>query len=100
MFQKMYDLVPEIGEQTGMIDSIIDVQYPHIARKLSLFWGEPECLNEIENLLNYSYDPNRPVRQGFPPEVFRELYIILDKHRKEFPKVKNDLTHRIEDPWA
>lgn len=100
MLQSLYKLVPEIGEQTGMIDSVIDVQYPHVARKLCLFWGEPEFLIEIDNLLNYSYDPERPVRQGFPPEVFKELYILLDAHRKAFPNVKTDLTHRIDNPWS
>ena len=98
--QKLYDLVPEIGEKTGMIDSYIDVNYPHIAKKLLLLWGEPECLMELDNLLNYSYSPDRPNRQGFPLQVMTELFIILEKHHKEFPKVKADIIHRIEDPWA
>ena len=83
-----------------MVDSYIDVHYPHIAKKLCLFWGEPECLQELEKLLNYSYSPERPDRQGFPMQVMTELFIILEKHHEQFPKVKADITNRLSDPWS
>lgn len=95
----LYDLVPEIGATTGFIDSKIDVDYPHITKTIILLWGSPECLNYIDSLLNYSASKDRNVRQGFPFVVLTELSCVLQEHRRQFPNIHADVTHRIDDAW-
>lgn len=100
MKQNLYDMIPAIGEQTGYVDSIIDEQFPHIAEKIWIMWGSEECMNYIENLVNYSPTADRPERQGFPFQALIELNIILDEHQKQFPNIKTELTHRVNTPWS
>lgn len=99
MRQTLYDMLPAIGEQTGYIDSIIDVDFPHIAEKIWLFWGEPECMSYLDELLNYSHSKDRPSRQGFPFQAIVELNIVMEEHQRQFPNIRSNYKFRTEEPW-
>jgi hypothetical protein len=96
----LFELLPALGEQTGYIDSIIDVDFPHISKNIITMWGSAECLVYIERTINYSHEPDRPIRQGFPLQVIIELQIALNEHMRQFPDIQSDFTHRKNDIWS
>ena len=96
---KVYDLVPRIGEELGTIDSVIDEQYPHIAEKINLFWGESELIEYLDNLTKYEPSPDRPDRKGFSFDVINELQIIIDTHHEQFPEIYSLIKTRLENPY-
>ena len=81
-------------------DLILDIEFPKIAHRLSQLWGSVECLNEIENLLNYSYTKERPLRQGFSFSVILELQNLLVTHTNQFPFMHSEFTRQLNDPWS
>lgn len=99
-FDKVFDMLPTLGEQMGSADSIIDEQFPHIAKKILFLWGSQECVDYIEqDLLHFTPTPERPERAGFPLQVLLELDIILNEHIKRFPLYRSSLKDRQNDPW-
>lgn len=90
-YNRLYDLVPEIGKQMGTTESIIDIKYPHISKTLITLWGSPQCLKEIEELLGYTYTENRPSRQGFDLLALKELNIIMEAHMKQYPNINMNI---------
>lgn len=97
---KIYDLVPLIGDKTGSIESIIDKQYPHVAKKIYLMWGSTECLDFLEGLINFTPTPDRPHRQGFPFEVMTEIHLIIEQHQNDFPFMYSKMRGRETDVWG
>lgn len=96
----LFDLVPEIGEQMGCLDSVIDHQFPHIAEIILSLWGSSECMDYLDELLNYVPDVQRPHgRQGFPFPAMRELTIIQQYHVSEFPNLDSQWKRRSDNPW-
>lgn len=98
-YKNLFEMLPTLGEHTGYIDSIIDVDYPHISKKIILMWGSNECVDYIESLINYSHSHDRPMRQGFPLQALLELQFVLDEHVRQFPYMKSELMKSMEDPW-
>jgi len=96
---KLFKLIPEIGEERGSADSVIDHQFPHIAEKILWLWGEPECMEYLENLINWSPDESRKDRQGFPFAVIIELNIIRRVHHERYPHLNTTYSARKKDPW-
>lgn len=94
----LLSLVPEIEITMG--SCVIDEEYPHVSENLILFWGEPEFLDQIEKLLNYTYDRDRPSRQGFPFRVIQELELSLQSHLRKFPNIVSEYTSRVSDVWG
>lgn len=96
----IFEVVPEIGEELGCIDSAIDHHFPHIAEKLLFLWGSSECAEYIISLLDGSYEVGRPSREGFPLWALKELLIIQKIHDERFPFIDSTRTRRKKDPWS
>lgn len=55
--------------------------YPVIVSRIDLMWGYIELNDYLSNLMV----SDRNGRQGFPPEVFKQLMVISEAHKKAFP---------------
>lgn len=95
----LFEMIPEIGEQTSYIDSVIEINYPHIAKNIKQLWGYPEFYHYMEELLNFTPNDNRTARKGFQMSAIIELSIILEAHMKRFPHIENAHLNRSKDPW-
>jgi len=80
-----------------MIDSdpdfnVVNEAFPHIGKKIQLFWGYPEFVAMMFEL--QKNDSSRP-RAGFPSNVLFALVGLEEKHDIEFPHLKR----QIDDSW-
>lgn len=96
---KLFELIPDIGEQMGSIDSVLDEQFPHISKIILYLWGSEECLAYIEELLNFIPTPERPFRKGFPFQALKELLIVMEYHNSKFPYMRSATKARKENFW-
>jgi hypothetical protein len=75
---------------------VVNDAFPHIGKRIQLFWGEPEFKAYMEDLQTMTRGGHR---EGFPKEVAQALFALALKHGMEHPKMmrsKEDLW----DPWA
>ena len=72
---------------------VINAAFPHIAKKLEFFWGEPE-FNAFMDELQQNHRGNQP-RAGFPADVLLALYSLAAAHDSAFPK----LARKETDFW-
>jgi len=56
--------------------------YPHITHRIESLWGTKECRNFLLELISDSRDGQR---QGLPPNVAKEIILVLQHHDAEFP---------------
>jgi hypothetical protein len=96
----LFELVPEIGTELGRVDSVIQEDFPHIAKQVTLFWGTVECLDFLESLINWHPEHDRPQRQGFPFYAIQEIAIITAVHKKKFPHLYTERRRSNEDVWG
>lgn len=57
--------------------------HPRIAAALKLYWGEPEFVPYVENLLNDTRDGER---KGFHGDIVIALQNLLERHNLEYPR--------------
>lgn len=94
------EVIPDFSDRFGYAPPLLDSNYPHIARKIALMWGSQEVLDFIEHdLIHHDPTPTRPMRQGFPSMVLKEITGILNVHTEMFPEFKSDLMLRFLNPY-
>ena len=71
---------------------LVNKAFPHIGKKIRLFWGNPEFASLIDDLQR---DTRSARREGFPGEVLIALSILDSLHQLEFPA----LARRQSDVW-
>ena len=59
----------------------LEIHYPHVVEKIQLMWGYPEMNTYF---LRLTVD-ERGDRDGFPPDVWDDLHILLRIHHELFP---------------
>lgn len=57
-------------------------RYPHITKRIESLWGTKECRKFLLELIADSRDGSR---QGLPPEVAREIIVVLQNHDEDYP---------------
>jgi hypothetical protein len=57
---------------------LIAARFPHIARALTLLWGEPEVVTYVDKLF---LDTRGGTRRGFPADVRNALIAIRGRHQ-------------------
>jgi hypothetical protein len=57
--------------------------HPRIAAALKLYWGEPEFVPYVENLLN---DTRNGERKGFQGDMVIALQNLLERHNLDYPR--------------
>ena len=69
---------------------LINESFPHIGKKLQLFWGHPEFVTLMDDL---QQNKRGKQRQGFPMDIARALNNIDSEHSLAFPKLirKSDI---------
>ncbi|WP_438969827.1 hypothetical protein [Methylophaga sp.] len=70
---------PELGDNEKF--QTIAERYPHIAKKIDLFWGCELCVPYIESLFT---ETRGGTRKGFP---YEDILILLDikiEHEEQF----------------
>lgn len=97
--ENLFYFLPELKEQLGSTHSVIDADYPHISKAIRYLWGSEECMQYMEDLINYVPNEKRLSRQGFPLIVLQELHIIIECHHKQFPSLNTQYKIRSRDPW-
>ena len=83
----------------GIEHSAIDAEFPHVSKKLLSLWGTGECMDYLEDLLNYEPSAERPQREGFPFGVMRELQVVQHYHIEQYPEVQCRHKTRKDNPW-
>ncbi len=63
-----------MGANGGQVISAIEEKFPRIAKALSDVWGKEECAPYLRSLV---FD-ERGGRQGFPPDVSAELFMLYN----------------------
>lgn len=91
------ELVPELTEELGVVDSAIDHLFPHVGGMLTHLWGTADCMNYLDELLVVT--GQRTNREGFPFEVLQELMIVQRVHHDKYPDLDTTLSNRRKDPW-
>ena len=71
-----------------MIDSnedfvLVNEKFPHIGKKIAVFWGHQECYELFVNLM---LDTRDGARQGFPKEIGQALHRLSMLHDEKFPQ--------------
>ena len=61
---------------------LIQQKMPHIADRLSLFWGSEYFQDIACGLFNDTRDGQR---QGFPEEIAKALFELMQEHEKLYP---------------
>lgn len=61
--------------------TIIRAQHETIARKIEVFWGDPECIDYIRQLILDGDDGGARNRDGFKREVLSALINLQALHR-------------------
>ena len=78
-----------------MIDNedfvLVNEKFPHIGRKIEVFWGQPECYALFKDLM---LDTRDGERQGFPKEVGLALHNLSLLHDEKFPQYV-----KADHPW-
>ncbi len=67
-------LAEYLGENN--LPHLLIEQHPRIMEKITLLWGSPELANFFDEIL---FD-SRGDREGFPPNVAHELFVIQGIH--------------------
>ena len=60
----------------------LEYAHPHIALKIKMMWGLPECDQYINKLLL----PNRIDREGFDEPTIQVLVAMQELHNKLYPE--------------
>lgn len=63
----------------------LEYEHPHIALRVKMLWGLPECGDYIRKLLL----PRRPDHKGFSEPVARSLMSLQELHGKLFPQASD-----------
>jgi hypothetical protein len=71
---------------------VINAAFPHLGRKLKLFWGCPEFNVLMDELQT---DTRGGKRAGFPGPVLNALFILAMEHEVAFPQLLGKQT----DQW-
>jgi len=71
---------------------VINEAFPHIGRKLKLFWGCPEFNTFMNDLQT---DTRGGTRAGFPGPVLNALFMLGLEHEESFPQ----LVRKQADQW-
>lgn len=58
-------------------------KFQKIVKTLTIFWGHPEFIEYINDLML----PDRDDRSGFPPSVVQCLFQLDTLHRNHFPNL-------------
>ena len=74
---------------------VVNSTHLHIAKKLELFWGEPEFSDIIYAMLNDTRSDNRA---GFGTTIVYALLSLVSLHEHEFPELKKKSTSDID--WS
>lgn len=74
--------VPKILEKYGSCAT--DLEYPHVAKYLSDFWGSTFFHEYVNQILTHQ----RPQRQGFPLRIVREIHMAIEAHNDQYPFLK------------
>ncbi|WP_210545815.1 hypothetical protein [Rhodoferax sp. PAMC 29310] len=70
----------------------VNAAFPHIGKKIQLFWGHPEFVALIDDL---QQNKRGEKRQGFSMEVANALNNLDSEHTLAFPKLA-----RKSDIWG
>ncbi|GAO37464.1 hypothetical protein SCT_2894 [Sulfuricella sp. T08] len=65
-------IIPTLPETNPSLSSI-EADFPHIANKLTLVWGYPECFSYLSELII----DNRGNRKGFDLDIMGDLMLLL-----------------------
>jgi hypothetical protein len=94
-----YSLASQRILETPEFDSVddalqsIDLKFPHIAKKMRLFWGDVAFKSYLDVLLI----DNRGGRQGFPERVMKAILYLQGIHNEAFPQYNPP---EIQGKWA
>jgi hypothetical protein len=73
--------------------TVINEAFPHIGKKLKLFWGCPEFNAFIDELQT---DTRGGTRAGFPGPVLNALFMLAMEHEVAYP----NLISKQGDQWV
>lgn len=69
---------------------LIDASFPHVGKKLKLFWGYPEFNAFMDDL---QHDTRGGQRKGFSLSILLALHNLDSEHARTFPNLvrKSDI---------
>lgn len=80
------------------IDALLDeieLEFPHVANRLSLLMGHPEFEIAMSNYIV----SDRPNRQGFPKHIMTCLLKLSKLHTKTYGHLTNKVIDKYPDKW-
>ncbi len=76
--------------------NVVNAAFPHVGKRIRLFWGEPEFKPYMLDLQTMNRGGNR---EGFPTAVAQALFALTLKHGMEHPSLMQS-KEDVWDPWA
>lgn len=61
--------------------SVLETQFPRILQAIQALWGYPELNHYFDKLMIN----DRGDREGFPPEAWDEIFLLMHMHRRIVP---------------
>ena len=58
-------------------------RYPHLAKKITLAWGSPECRELLVSLMS---DSRESSRTGFSHDDAKTIFLLLNRHDALYPQ--------------
>lgn len=81
-------LIPEVKAKLGTSISLLDTQYAHVAKNMTIYWGRAQFYEYVEELLLYSPTSVRPKREGFHDDAVNEIFLVIKLHDTLFPELR------------
>ena len=72
-----------VAAPRDLLQTPLEKFFPHILSAIQAMWGYPE-LNVYLNKITID---TRGDREGFPPEVWDDLYLVMRLHHDVFPSL-------------
>ena len=76
-------LLALLGGDEKMFPQILAEQYPHVLERIVEMWDSTAAIEAYFRDLMLA-DPRR--KQGFPPEVMTEIFMLVKFHDRIYPK--------------
>lgn len=82
MEERDQKLLSLLGDHADKFPHQLAARFPHIVERLVALWGKPE----IDGYYNELMVADDRRRQGFPPEIAREIFSLSLLHDRLFPR--------------
>jgi len=76
--------MPAAAASAVLCQSVLETRFPRILQAIQALWGYPEMNLYFSKLMM----DERGDRDGFPPEAWEEIHLLMDLHQRLLPSFR------------